>query len=137
MKKSIYAVALCAAVAQPAFAADAPASPNTFTANVALVSDYRFRGISQSYTDPAIQGGFDYSHASGVYLGTWGSSVSGNEYVGGNGMEWDYASARIIAAECGARFLTRDGSDRINARNCLICPPGLELELRRILDINP
>ena len=39
--------------------------------------------------DPAIQGGFDYAHASGVYLGTWGSSVSGNQYLGGNGMEWD------------------------------------------------
>ncbi len=46
-----------------------------FSANVALVTDYRFRGISQSNENPALQGGFDYAHESGFYLGTWGSSV--------------------------------------------------------------
>lgn len=64
-------------------------SPHSFTANVALVSDYRFRGITQTYEDPAIQGGIDYVHRSGLYLGTWASNVSGNQYLGGNGMEWD------------------------------------------------
>jgi histidinol-phosphatase len=57
-------------------------------------------------------------------------------WLSGNGMEWDYASARVIAQECGAKFLTKDGTDRINARNCLICSPGLEQELRRILEIS-
>ena len=54
-------------------------------------------------------------------------------WLSGNGMEWDYAPARIIAEESGARFLTKDGSGRINAHHCLICTPGLERELRRIL----
>jgi uncharacterized protein (TIGR02001 family) len=91
MKKLLLAAIAIPAVAlgSRAIAAEAAESPHTFTANVGLVSDYRFRGISQSYSDPAIQGGFDYSHSSGVYLGTWGSSVSGNQYLGGNGMEWD------------------------------------------------
>jgi fructose-1,6-bisphosphatase/inositol monophosphatase family enzyme len=57
-------------------------------------------------------------------------------WLSSNGMEWDYASAWIIAQECGARFLTRDGTSRIDARNCLICPPGLEQELRRVLEIS-
>jgi uncharacterized protein (TIGR02001 family) len=50
--------------------------PHTFTANVSLVSDYRYRGISQTNLRPAIQGGFDYSHASGFYVGNWNSSIS-------------------------------------------------------------
>ncbi|MEE9494126.1 MAG: TorF family putative porin [Gammaproteobacteria bacterium] len=44
------------------------------TANVAAVSDYLFRGISQS-SNAAIQGGLDYSDASGIYAGTWLSNI--------------------------------------------------------------
>ncbi|MEZ5573476.1 MAG: TorF family putative porin [Halioglobus sp.] len=51
------------------------------SANVALTSDYRFRGISQSNEDPAVQGGFDASFEPGFYIGTWGSSV---DFGGGN-----------------------------------------------------
>jgi uncharacterized protein (TIGR02001 family) len=57
-------------------AADAPASPHTFTSNAAVVSDYLYRGISQTNAKPAIQGGFDYAHSSGFYAGVWGSSIS-------------------------------------------------------------
>jgi len=56
-------------------------------------------------------------------------------WLSGAGMEWDYAPARVIAQESGAAFLTGDGSSRIDARHCLICAPGLEMELRRILQI--
>ena len=56
-------------------AAEAPeASP--ITANVTVVNDYRYRGISQSNFKPAIQGGFDYAHESGLYVGNWNSSIS-------------------------------------------------------------
>jgi uncharacterized protein (TIGR02001 family) len=56
-------------------AAEAPeASP--ITANVTVVNDYRYRGISQSNFKPAIQGGFDYAHESGLYIGNWNSSIS-------------------------------------------------------------
>lgn len=47
--------------------------------NVAVTSDYVFRGISQSLEDAAIQGGIDLKHPSGLYLGTWGSSVNFGE----------------------------------------------------------
>lgn len=46
------------------------------SSNVALVSDYTFRGASQTNREPAIQGGFDVTTEGGVYFGTWGSSIS-------------------------------------------------------------
>lgn len=64
------------------------------SANVALVSDYRFRGISQTGKDAAVQGGFDASWEPGFYLGTWASSVDFGDVDDGSGsygtMEIDY-----------------------------------------------
>ncbi len=59
----------------PAPAAEAK-SPHTITGNVAVVSDYIFRGLTQTNGKPAIQGGFDYAHSSGFYAGTWLSNIS-------------------------------------------------------------
>ena len=53
-----------------------PESAHTVSANVAFVTDYLFRGISQTGTKPAIQGGMDYAHESGLYAGAWGSNIS-------------------------------------------------------------
>ena len=53
-----------------------PASAHTVTSNVSLTSNYLYRGISQTGGKPALQGGFDYAHASGFYAGAWGSSIS-------------------------------------------------------------
>jgi uncharacterized protein (TIGR02001 family) len=44
-----------------------------FSATVTAVSDYDFRGISLSGTDPALQGSIDWAHDSGFYVGAWGS----------------------------------------------------------------
>ncbi len=95
MRKSILAAAVAAAFVSPvavntAQAQAKPASPHTFTGNINFVSDYRFRSISQTYKSPALQGGFDYSHSSGLYAGTWASNVSGNQFTNGNGLEWDF-----------------------------------------------
>lgn len=57
----------------PAPAAAAPVSPFSF--NVGVVTDYRFRGISQTRHKPAVQGGVDFAHASGIYLGLWASTI--------------------------------------------------------------
>ena len=67
----------------------ARAEDSTFTGNLNLTTDYRFRGISQTYELPAVQGGVDYAHSSGLYAGTWMSNVSGNSYNNGAGLEWD------------------------------------------------
>ena len=61
--------------------------------------------------------------------------AKGDIWLAGNGREWDYAPARIIARECGAKFFTRDGSDRIDTRNAVICAPALESQLRTILKV--
>jgi hypothetical protein len=74
----------------PALACAQQSAPSPLTANIALVSDYRFRGISQTYKGPAIQGGVDYAHASGLYLGNWNSNVTSSAYLGGSGIEMDF-----------------------------------------------
>lgn len=93
-KKTLLAGAVAAAILPlSATAADAPASPHTFTGNVGLYSQYVFRGLTQTDGDPAIQGGFDYSHSSGFYAGTWASNISwlrdGGAYRTGGSGEFD------------------------------------------------
>ena len=62
------------APAAPAAAASAPdASPITY--NIGVVSDYRYRGISQTKMKPALQGGIDYANGP-IYVGTWASTIS-------------------------------------------------------------
>ncbi len=71
--------ALASLSAGAALAQAAPAKPEpeyTITGNVGLFSQYVFRGISQTNEKPAIQGGFDFAHKSGLYLGTWASNIS-------------------------------------------------------------
>jgi uncharacterized protein (TIGR02001 family) len=75
MKKLVHALVLTGLVGVPTVAMAAEESPHSLSANVTLTSDYVFRGISQTGGEPAIQGGLDYSHASGFYLGTWASNV--------------------------------------------------------------
>ncbi|WP_233575029.1 MULTISPECIES: TorF family putative porin [unclassified Pusillimonas] len=53
-----------------------PASDFSFSANMTLASQYRYRGLMQTNNKPAIQGGFDLSHSSGLYIGNWNSSIS-------------------------------------------------------------
>jgi uncharacterized protein (TIGR02001 family) len=62
--------------------------PGEFSANVALTSEYFFRGISQSDDRPAIQGGFDWSHDIGVHAGIWASNVDFTDAV----VEIDYSA---------------------------------------------
>ncbi len=84
MLPAAVAASLLAGVAASAQAVD-------ISGNVALTSDYRFRGISQSDESPAIQGGFDIGFENGIYLGTWGSSVDFDSNDGFDGsLELDY-----------------------------------------------
>lgn len=92
-------MAALAALASPAYAqtAAAPAEPKpdyTLTGNFGIYSQYIFRGLTQTDRKPAFQGGFDYAHASGFYLGTWGSNISWLHDAGvvnhGASLEWDF-----------------------------------------------
>jgi len=77
MKKNLLALAAVSVLSGlpgMAHAEDPPPSPLTF--NIGVVSDYRFRGISQSRFDPALQGGADYAIPNtGFYIGTWASTI--------------------------------------------------------------
>ncbi|RBP51436.1 TorF family putative porin [Arenicella xantha] len=93
MKNSLKAVSasiLAAAILAPTAQAE-------ISANVALTSDYVWRGISQNQEDPAIQGGFDYAHDSGFYIGTWGSNVN----FGGASTELDVYAGWSTELESG------------------------------------
>jgi uncharacterized protein (TIGR02001 family) len=78
------ATAVVAFGAGQARAEDAPAEKDfvTFTGNVALVSDYRWRGVSLSNTNAAIQGGMTATTAPGFFVSMWGSSIA--TYGGSN-----------------------------------------------------
>lgn len=83
MKRTIASAALLALFAGGAFAQELSTS-----ANVALTSNYKFRGQDQGENKPAIQGGFDLSYG-GFYLGNWNSSISWLKGTGSNGLESD------------------------------------------------
>ncbi len=97
MKKAVLASAIATLLGAPVsvLAQTAPASEHTLTGNITITTDYRFRGISQTFGGsnfwaPAIQGGVDYSHSSGFYVGNWNSNVSGNQYPNGSSIEMDF-----------------------------------------------
>jgi uncharacterized protein (TIGR02001 family) len=78
-KKTV--LALAAAVA--ALGAGLPTAANADVAfNVGAVTDYRYRGISQTRVKPAIQGGVDFSQG-GLYLGAWASTIKWVKDAGG------------------------------------------------------
>ena len=92
MIRRMIPVALVVIVLMDARARADDAIPVTTTANIALTSDYVFRGLTQTWGGPAIQGGADYANPDGLAAGVWGSSISERSYPGG-AMELDlYAS---------------------------------------------
>ena len=101
MKKIMMFILSCSAMYMNSLAM-AEDSPHEFSANVALSTNYMYRGGTQTNEQPAISGGFDYGHSSGIYVGVWASNVdfgdSANieiDYYGGiagefsNGISWD------------------------------------------------
>ncbi len=89
-----FAAPVMAQTAAPAPEAAAPAAEAApapaLTSNIGLASSYRFRGIDQTFGKPALQGGVDYAHSSGFYVGNWNSNVSsGAGYPDGN-LEMDF-----------------------------------------------
>lgn len=76
MKKILVPTLIASAIASLASVpALAQAQESTLSYNVGVVSDYRYRGLSQSRLQPALQGGIDYADKSGFYVGAWGSTI--------------------------------------------------------------
>jgi len=86
--KSTLVVLSALLVTANAIGAEDAKPPYSLSSNVYLVSDYLFRGQTQTWGKPGIQGGFDFAHQSGLYAGTWATNVSGNQFAGGS-MELD------------------------------------------------
>jgi len=130
----------------------APASPHTLTGNVGLFSQYIFRGLTQTNREPALQGGFDYSHSSGFYLGTWGSNISWlkenfstgagvtGQYDGGGSLELDFYGGykstfgkSDFTYDLGVLYYWYPGSVRSAALGCTYgvvgCPKANTTEL--------
>lgn len=109
-------LASLAALATPLLASPALAQeeeeeetgPIQISASVDLVSDYRFRGVSFSAEDPAIQGSFDIAHESGFYFGAWASSLEDSPLYGSTEVDlyagWSGDVAAGLSADVGLLY---------------------------------
>ncbi|SDG61149.1 TorF family putative porin [Propionivibrio dicarboxylicus] len=119
MKKVLLATLLASAFSVPALAqtAAAPeAAPSPLTGNLGLFSSYRFRGIDQTYGKPALQGGVDYAHPSGFYVGNWNSNVSSGAGFPDGNLEMDFyggykANVGDLGLDLGAILYYYPGSE--------------------------
>ena len=96
--------------AAPALAQEetAPPSDLTISGNVQLVTDYRFRGLSLSGGDLAVQGAINVNHASGFYVGAWASSLEDSPVYGNMELDvyagWTGAVASGLTADVGLLY---------------------------------
>lgn len=91
-------------------AAEKSSLPGSFSANVGFVSEYFFRGLSQSDDGPALQGGIDWemeiAKPTSIYLGVWGSNVDFNDGDDGATLEADFYGG--LKGEIGSTGLSWD-----------------------------
>lgn len=86
--------------------------------SASIVSDYRFRGVSQSDEGLAVQGGITVTHESGVYVGAWGSNLAGWGTFGGANMELDLVAGIKVPVGGGTLdtgltwYMYSDGADK-------------------------
>jgi uncharacterized protein (TIGR02001 family) len=109
MRTSLITTAVLGALAAPSFvfAADAaPASDFTASYNVGLFSQYIFRGLTQTNNKPALQGGFDVNHKSGLYIGGWSSNVSWLRDNAGTSLAPVYSSGGSLEIDLYGGFKT-------------------------------
>src|SRR5256886_2244852 len=128
MRMRIVSLAFAAAASVSGLvSAQTPApTPSPLTGNMTLASEYRFRGIDQTFGKPAIQGGFDYSHSSGVYPGNWNSNVSSGAGFPNGNIEMDFYGGYKRAfgdfgADVGFIYYAYPGTDpKINNKELYI-----------------
>lgn len=119
LKLASMSVAISAiAMSAPAFAQEAAeeaAGPVTLTGGVAVVSDYRFRGVSLSDKEFAVQPYLTVKHESGLYVGTWASNLADNA---GNDVEVDlyagFAGGEEVTYDIGATYYVYPGVSSFN-----------------------
>jgi uncharacterized protein (TIGR02001 family) len=100
----------CGLTAVPAFAEEETAPPSEFTVtgSVSLTTDYRFRGLSYTAGDPAIQGTINLNHSSGFYVGTWASNLEDSAVYGSMEVDlyggWTGDVAKGLTADVGVVY---------------------------------
>jgi uncharacterized protein (TIGR02001 family) len=124
VKKHLFALGLVAVMASPAVAADdilppSDISPFSVTGNVALTSEYFFRGFSQSNDSPAVQGGLNLNYKIDdmftATAGVWASSIDSG--IGNGNVELDYllgvaaAVTPELTLNAGSTWFTYPGTD--------------------------
>lgn len=89
---AIGALALCVAAPTSAFAQknETLSVSGSLSGNLTLTTDYRFRGVSRTFGDPALQGGVDFTMPSNFYLGTWASVIDKEIFANSRGLELDF-----------------------------------------------
>lgn len=107
-----------AGFAMPAYAQDEEAEssgPFTLSGGVAVLSDYRFRGVSLNDKDFAVQPTLTLEHESGLYLGVWGSNVADN---GGDDVEVDvfagFGGGDLVTYDLGVTYYLYPGASDLN-----------------------
>lgn len=117
-------IATCLALSGAAFAQTAAPAPDyTLTYNAGVVTDYRYRGISQSRLQAAVQGGADFAHSSGFYVGTWASTIKWIKDGGGDApVEIDFyggykGTAGALSYDVGALRYQYPGHDLVASPN--------------------
>jgi len=109
-------ILLLAPNALAAQTAEAPTPPFTITGGVTLASQYRFRGISLSNENVALQGTINLNHSSGFYVGTWSSMIDGFGELGGSNLEVDlyggyrHSVGHGITVDAGLLYYAYPGS---------------------------
>ena len=119
LKLASMSVAISAiAISAPAFAQEAAeeaAGPVTLTGGVAVVSDYRFRGVSLSDKEFAVQPYLTVKHESGLYVGTWASNLADNA---GDDVEVDlyagFAGGEEVTYDVSATYYMYPGVSSFN-----------------------
>ena len=120
LKLAAMSVAMSAmAISAPAFAQDEAAEeasgPITLTGGIAVVSDYRFRGVSLSDKDFAVQPYLTVKHESGFYVGVWGSNIAENT---GDDIEVDlyagFSGGDAVTYDIGATYYVYPGISGLN-----------------------
>lgn len=90
-------VAGTALTSAPVAAQDGPPGAVTVSGTAGLVSDYRFRGVSRSAGEPAVQASVTLDHASGAYLGVWASSLATSAGRGAGELDLTAGYSRELA----------------------------------------
>lgn len=129
----------------------ASTSDIALTANVGIVSQYRFRGLDQTFNQPALQGGFDLTLPYGFYLGNWNSNVNGSAagmYGGNLEMDlyggWKYNFTEDVGLDTGLINYFYPGSNPAGSPYALTVPsatgysqrPGMVYNLEYYIGAN-